>query len=256
MPRHARSILTPLLAVLLLSLPSSQARAADADDIQAFLSARPELAQLAQKAITPAGPGVWQVGLGQGSNLSLYVFKAAPGGWTAALVAKDPGRFQLGKLLPAQLIGNVQASRAFLLVGSAAGSIDGSTLAASGLKTALDGAGTVKWVAGANLYAQLSLGSDGALGLLSGAGVLPAGPVWLQGSIGRGLVDSGVGEGGDGPASASTDLGMTLTLSVPSFVPAPFTAFASPKLTLGASTYTLSRTGGVTTLSGEQKNST
>lgn len=221
---------------------------AELDAAKQFLLAQPPLARLADKVATKVAPGVYQLQLDT-PEVQLFVVKQGSA-WVAALTVA-PKRLALTELIPENVLGRVTVKTVFLVVASGPGAL-GAAATGGQLQASLKTWGKdAAYVAGANLFTQLEVGADGTLGALQGAGLLPKAPLWLSGTTGGVLVDALLG------ASAPDLKGMdfSLTLGVPSMVPAPFNAIASPKLTLGDATFAFTRTAGAFSLRGEQLNS-
>lgn len=236
------------LVGVLLALASSAWAQDELGEVKSFMQGQPALARFADKVPTRVAAGVYQVPVDT-SDVQLFVLKQG-GAWAGALTVA-PAKLALTALIPDNVLGRVTVKTVFLVVASA-----GGTLTAKGTGGALQAAlGTfgrdAPFVAGANLYAQLEIGGDGTLGALQNAGLLPRAPLWLSGSTGGVLVDALLG------AQAPDLKGMdfSLSLGVPSMVPAPFNVIASPKLTLGDASFTFTRTAGSFSLRGEQLNS-
>lgn len=240
-----------VVAVLLSMAWSHSAWAqsdADLDAAKQFLMSQPPLARLVDKAATKVAPGVYQLKLDV-PDVQLFVAKQGSA-WVAALTV-SPQKLALTSLIPQNVLGRVTVKTVFLVVASAPGTLSASATGGQ-LQGSLKTFGKdAAYVAGANLFTQLEVGSDGTLGALQGAGLLPKAPMWLTGTTGGVLVDALLG----GSAPDLKGMDFSLTLGVPSMVPAPFNVSASPKLTLGDATFSFTRTAGSFSLRGEQLNS-
>lgn len=240
-------LLVAALALVVLHGPR-RAEADTLEDVKQFIAGRPELAPLAGKLPTKVGDA-YQIAVGGGAPPVFVVKHGAT--WAVALVV-DGAKLSPAGLLGEAVGGDARVRSAFVVVGGAAGALSAKTLGGD-LKTAVAAFGKdVAVAAGVNVYAQLEIGRTGALGQLQAAGLLPGGPVWLTGTVGQAAMASLLG--GNAPDLKALDL--SLSIATGSWVPAPFTSIASPKLTLGETKITFVRSGGSLAISGEQANTT
>lgn len=225
-------------ALLALSLVASVVHAQDLeDDAKKFLASRPELQALVGKAADKEGNGVYKLKV-DAPVPPTWVVKAGSG-WVVVM-SVDSSRLQLSSLIPSSVLGNAAVKSIFVVVGAANGTLPGGKSFPA-----------IAFGSGVTLSAQLEVGTDGTLGQLRTAGLLPQTPLGITGTTGGTLVESLMSA--SPPQLGALDF--TLKLSVPSMVPAPFTVLASPKLTLGDATFTFTRTAGSFSLSGEQLDS-
>jgi len=217
------------------------ARAEELDDVNRFIAGRPELAAVAGKVATKVSTGVYRLELATGPT-KLFIVQAGST-WAAALTV-EPTALDLKTLIPAAVLGDAKLQTVALVVATGPETLAGEPFGAGDL-------GKLPVAAGVNIVVQLSIGTTGTLGQLAAAGVLPAKPMWITGTLGGGAVESLLA----GKAPALGNLDYSITARISSFVPAPFSLIASPKLTLGDAAFTFARTGGAFTLAGEQSNS-
>ena len=237
---HTRVVSIVVMSIA-LAASTSLAHAGDAEDVATFIAGRPELASVVGKAATKVGDGAFRIDSAATGRTRLFVVKAG-GGWAAALTV-DSKVFDVGSLIPQPVLGDARVGDLVLVVAGGNGTVDGAPL---GIREPA----AMPVVAGVNVMVQVTLGTSGALGQLAVAGLVPAKPIWITGTLGGGAVESILA--GKAPALGALDF--SLTAKIASFTPAPFSFIASPKLTIGDGTLTFARSGGAFTLSGQQAN--
>lgn len=226
-------------ALVALSLFAFVAHAEDLEeDAKKFLAGRPELQALVGKAADKEGNGVYKLKV-DAPVPPTWVVKA--GSAWVVVMSVDSSRLQLSSLIPSNVLGNAAVKQIFVVVGAANGTLPGGKSFPA-----------IAFGSGVTLSAQLEVGTDGTLGQLRTAGLLPQTPLGIVGTTGGTLVESLMSA--SPPQLGAMDY--SLKLSVPSMVPAPFTVLTSPRLTLGNATFTFTRTAGSFSLSGEQLDST
>lgn len=237
-----------LVVSMVLCAAQAWAQDADLEAAKGYLRSQPALARFADKLPTKVAPGVYQLAADV-PDVQFFVVKQG-GTWAVALTV-SPQKLALTELIPENVLGRVAVKTVFLVVASGSGALSAGATGGA-LQSSLKIFGKdAAYVAGANLFTQLEVGSGGTLGALQGAGLLPTAPMWLSGTTGGVLVDALLG----GSAPDLKGMDFSLTLGVPSMVPAPFNVIASPKLTLGDATFSFTRTAGSFSLRGEQLNS-
>lgn len=242
------SWIIPLVVCALGGAAAAQPAAAEQAAARQWIASRPELAAIAKKLPARVAAGVYRVDVGGGVPPVFLVKQGSS--WVGAL-ALDLRRHDPSMLLPPEVIGDARARSAFVVIGATRGTLTPRGLAGE-IETATRAFGRdAVYQPGVNVFTQIDVGTRGVLGELRAAGLLP-GSLWVSGSVSRGFSDAVLGSA----ASDSRTLDFSLTIAAASWVPPPFAAIRSPKLTLGDTRFTVSRTGGRLAIAGEQTNGT